>query len=87
MTTWEELLAIAMEDRSESMADLESSTLTDAEMAEEFDSGRGGTKGKPFTAWTAKTVYFPICYDGSQWVGSVSRHPDGKPTEPQGGGW
>jgi hypothetical protein len=59
--------------------------MTDEEMNKEFDSGYGGTKGVPFTVWTKNTVYFPICYDGAEWVGSVSRNPDGKSTEHQGG--
>lgn len=86
MATWRAGLIEAMQERGETFADLESITLTDAELDAEFDAGYGGTEGKPFTAWTAKTVYFPICYDGAEWVGSVSRHPDGKPTDHQGGG-
>lgn len=85
MNTWKEMLQDAMEERGETLADLEANTLTDADMVKEFDSVYGGTEGVPFTAWTAKTVYFPCCYDGSEWVGCVSRHPDGKPTEHQGG--
>lgn len=86
MSTWKELLEYAMCERGETLADLEANTLTEVGMVKEFDSDYGGTEGVPFTAWTAKTVYFPICYDGAEWVGCVSRHPDGKPTEHQGGG-
>lgn len=86
MSSWKELLKDAMEERDETMTDLEACTLTDAEMLERFDSGFGAIKGVPFTAWTANTVYFPVAYCGCEWVGSVSRHPDGKPTEHQGGG-
>ena len=86
MSTWKKLLEEAMQDRGETLADLEANTLTGADMVKEFDSGYGGTEGAPFTAWSAKTVYFPIQYDGSEWVGSVSRHPDGRPTGHQGGG-
>jgi len=50
------------------------------------DQGDGGTEGAPFTLWTAKAVYFPVQYDGAEWVGSASRHPDGVPTQHQGGG-
>ena len=85
MCTWKELLEDEMKERGERLADLEANTLTEADMAREFHSGYGGVEGVPFTAWSAKTVYFPICYDGAEWVGSVSRHPDGKPTEHQGG--
>lgn len=85
MSTWKDLIEEAMQERDETLADLESNTLSDADMLKEFNSGCCGTGGAPFTAWTAKTVYFPICHDGAEWVGSVSRHPDGKPTEHQGG--
>ena len=86
MACWKELLEEAMACRGEKLPDLEANTLTEADMAKEFDCGFGGTEGIPFTAWSANTVYFPIEYDGAEWVGSVSRHPDGKPTNHQGGG-
>jgi hypothetical protein len=84
--SWKTTLEGVMACHGETLQDLEAITLTDDELAAEFDSGYGGTEGKPFTAWSTKRVYFPICYDGAEWVGSVSRHPDGKPTEHQGGG-
>ena len=80
------MLEDALKKRGEALADLEANTLTEADMVKEFDSGYGDIEGVPFTAWTAKTVYFPICYDDTEWVVSVARHPDGKPTEHQGGG-
>lgn len=86
MTTWRKELTAALKDNGETLADLVSTTLTEADMDEEFNDGYGGINGVAFTAWTAKTVYFPICYDGAEWVGSVSRHPDGNPTNHQGGG-
>lgn len=82
--SWKMLLEREMDARGETLADLEANTLTDAEMVKEFNAGHGGTEGIPFTAWSPKTVYFPVCYDGAEWVGSVSRHPDGKPTCHQG---
>ena len=85
MSTWKAMLQSAMQERGETLADIQANTLSEADMLIEFDCGFGGTEGVPFTAWTANTVYFPICYDGAEWVGSVSRHPDGKPTEHQGG--
>lgn len=86
MTNWKELLEEEMKDRKETLLDIVSNTLSDEEMIKEFDGGHGGEEGIPFTVWTQNTVYFPICYDGAEWVGSVSRNPDGKPTEHQGGG-
>jgi hypothetical protein len=83
---WREQIIEAMELRGETFSDIVSITLTDDELDEKFDSGFGSMEGKPFTAWTNNTVYFPLVYDGAEWVGSVSRNPDGKPTEHQGGG-
>lgn len=86
MTNWKKLLESAMEERGEDLADLEANTLTEVDMTKEFNSDFGAVGGAPFTAWSAKTVYFPVGFDGAEWVGSVSRHPDGEPTEHQGGG-
>ncbi len=86
MTNWKSLLISEMQDQKETLDDIESNTMTQKEMNKKFDNGYGGTSGIPFTVWTANTVYFPICYDGAEWVGSVSRNPDGIPTDHQGGG-
>ena len=86
MSNWKEMLLDAMQERGETLADIEANTMTDEEMIKEFDAGYGLTEGVPFTVWTKSAVYFPACYDGAEWVGSVSRNPDGKPTEHQGGG-
>ena len=37
----------------------------------EFDDDFGGTEGIPFRGYSETRIYFPICYDGSEWVGSV----------------
>jgi hypothetical protein len=86
MENWETLLGEALKRHGESFADIESNTLTEEEMVKKFDAGYGGIEGAPFTVWTKNYVYFPVCYDGSEWVGSVSRNPDGKPTKHKGGG-
>lgn len=83
LTTWKKLLTDAMKKRGEKLSDLEACTLTKADMAKKFDAGFGDIHGAPFTAWTAKSVYFPTEFDGKEQVGSVSRHPDGKPTPHQ----
>lgn len=61
------------------------STLTDTELDEEFDKGFEGPNGESFTVWTSEWVYFPVCYDGLEWCGSVPRNPNGSPTVHQGG--
>ena len=50
-------------------------TLTEDELNREFDDGYGGSEGEPFTAWGEKYVYFPVVYDGSEWVGFAPRNP------------
>ena len=78
MKSWKEMLDEALEENGESWAEVEANTMTDKEMTKKFDSGFGGRKGIPFTVWTKNSVYFPVVYDGAEWVGRVSRHPDGK---------
>lgn len=60
-------------------------TLDDAGLDTEFCDGWGAVEGQPFTLWTKDYVYFPVVYDGSEWVGSVARNPNGKPTAHIGG--
>lgn len=70
MSTWRELINEALNGD-----ELISSTLTDNEMDVEFSSGYGSSAGKPFTAWSETRVYFPVVYDGAEWVGSAPRNP------------
>ena len=86
MTNWKELLSEALSARGETVADIESITLSETELTSRFDDGFGCTEGEPFTAWTRNHVYFPACYDGAEWVGSVPRHPNGKATRHIGSG-
>lgn len=51
-----------------------------------FDTGYGSAQGPSFTAWSANRVYFPLCYDGSEWVGSAPRNPCEQACVHQGGG-
>lgn len=81
MATWRELIGKALNDGDV----LISNTLSEEEMDCKFDDGYGGEEGLEFTAWSKDWVYFPICYDGAEWVGSVPRHPNGEATPHQGG--
>lgn len=40
-----------------------------------FDSGYGLEEGAAILAWSETRVYFPVCYDGSEWIGSAPRNP------------
>ena len=50
-----------------------------------FDDDSKKIEGESFTIWTKSRVYFPVQYNGCEWVESVSRNPDGKPTHHIGG--
>ena len=85
MTTWAKELDQALKDagdKGESLA----CTLSDLELRVEFDGGSGCTEGAPFLAWTATRVYFPVCYDGAEWVGSAPREPQAAGQEHVGDG-
>jgi len=86
-TTWYKLIKDEMKSNNEDDNVRYISTFSNhAELIEEFDDGFGGTEGKPFTLWTENFVYFPLCYDGAEWCGSIARNPNDLPTEHQGGG-
>jgi hypothetical protein len=85
MTNWTKAITKALDERGETFGDVESITLNADELEEEFNCGYGSEEGRPFTAWTRNYVYFPVCYDGAEWVGSVPRNPNGEPTTHIGG--
>lgn len=41
----------------------------------EFDPGYGGSEGPEVLIWTETHVYFPVVYDGSEWLDSAPRNP------------
>jgi len=60
-------------------------TLSDSELLKEFYGGYGGHEGKEFTAWSEKYVYFPVVYDGAEWVGRAPRNICDEATQHVGG--
>ena len=86
MESWKSMISEEMKSHDDSWDNVVSCTLTEEELRESFDDDFGGQEGKPFTVWTETRVYFPAIYDGAEWVESVSRNPDGKPTGHVGGG-
>jgi hypothetical protein len=52
----------------------------------QFDAGYGSEQGPPVLVWSEQYVYFPVCYDGSEWLGSAPRNPDPEGQEHVGGG-
>ena len=84
-TTWSELIKEEFDNTGDTWEDIVT-TLTDEELCTEFNADFGHHQGIPFTAWSQDWVYFPIKYDGAEWVGSAPRNPCTKKTEHQGGG-
>jgi hypothetical protein len=74
-TTWRILINDCLSGHNEIWEDVVKCTLSEMELDEKFDDGYGGSEGKPFTLWTKNRVYFPIVYDGAEWVESVPRNP------------
>jgi len=84
-TTWRTKLLQAFTETGDDF-DQMICTLSEKELDEEFDPSYGFIGGKAFTAWGEKYVYFPVVYDGSEWVGYAPRNPCGEATPHQGGG-
>lgn len=74
MTTWRELIGEAFK-AGDTWDDVIATTLTDKQFDTEFNAGFGGSEGCPFTLWTKRRVYFPVVYDGAEWVCSAPRDP------------
>lgn len=74
MANWNEMLKDEFNERGDDFAKMQT-TLSDEELVKEFDDGYGGSEGEPFAAWGEKFVYFPVVYDGAEWVGSAPRNP------------
>ena len=83
-TTWRKELETAFAEDGEDFSKMVC-TLDDAGLDKEFHDGYGGSEGPAFTAWGEKWVYFPIVYDGAEWVGHAPRNPCDIAMEHQGG--
>jgi hypothetical protein len=86
LTTWRKELTRSLIDNEENWLNVVETTLSDIDLDAEFDPGYGGENGCAFTLWTVDFVYFPVCYDGLEWVGSAPRYPCSNATKHQGGG-
>lgn len=84
MTTWRKEITLRMKLNNDTDINNYISTLTEDELDTWFGNGYGLREGMPFTVWTAWWVYFPVCYDGKEWCGSVARNPTSTPTIHQG---
>jgi hypothetical protein len=74
MTTWRIALNKAIKG-SEDQGPVVAYAPNESEFDVEFDAGPGRTNGPPVLAWTERNVYFPVAYDGSEWIESAPRNP------------
>lgn len=87
MTTWRKELdeARTYSELDEPVTRDESEVIAvapnDAALDVEFDDGYGGSQGPHVLIWTVDRVYFPVTYDGREWLGSAPRNP-----QPEGQG-
>ena len=88
-TNWYELKKIDEEDKIIMIATKNglrnSLEAAKKELDFQFDDGYGVESGPVFTAWTANRVYFPVSYDGSEWIDDVPRNPSKEFTKHIGG--
>lgn len=84
MNNWRNMLKAEFEARGDDFAKM-TTTLTEEQLNRVFDTGFGGSEGAPFTAWGEEYVYFPVVYDGAEWVGSAPRFICDEATEHVGG--
>jgi len=84
-TSWRELIGDALRRNGEDWADVVSITLSSRELSKRFEISYGGPSGMSFAAWTARHVYFPLCYDGMDSCGCAPRNPQAEPLAHQGG--
>lgn len=83
-TTWRDLISKEMYNNGDGWPDVVH-VSPGADLGRTFNAGHGGSEGDPFTLWTRQYVYFPVTYDGAEWVGSVPREPCDKATAHVGG--
>lgn len=73
MANWNDMLREAFEFTGDDFSNM-ATTLSPEGLQKEFDDGYGGSEGEHFTAWGEVYVYFPVVYDGSEWVGYAPRN-------------
>lgn len=76
MVTWREKLEKQFSNHGETFEDIEHIYPEESVLDVPFDDGYGLPEGPEFLVFTSRRVYFPVCYDGMEWIGSVPRHPE-----------
>jgi hypothetical protein len=72
MTTWRKELDAA---RDVDQSLIVAVAPDDAVLDVQFDGGYGSSEGPAVLVWTEERVYFPVVYDGAEYLGSAPRDP------------
>ena len=84
LTSWAKMLRDKLEDKNDSLVQLcikfngvdTFVPLDHYGFCAKFDGSFGCPEGCHFTAWGERYVYFPVTYDGSEWIEAVPRNPE-----------
>lgn len=74
-TTWRQQLEIARDDNGDTTPIIAYAPANSAIWDKEFDNGYGSPEGSNVLAWSETHVYFPVVYDGAEWIESAPRDP------------
>ena len=72
MISWKELLQEEIQNKKDA-SKIVHCTISDKELLVKFDDGYGIVEGKGFRLYTENRIYFPVCYDGAEWIDSIPR--------------
>lgn len=73
-TTWRKQFDSEREDSGDE-TEVVAVAPADVDLDREFYPGYGTSEGHPILIWTKRRVYFPVVYDGAEWMGSAPRMP------------
>ena len=85
MANWNDLLSAAMMDCGDPGPVVAKSGSED-DWTKKFDNGYGTSEGPAVLAWTSFYVYFPVVYDGGEWLDCAPRNPQANGQPHVGGG-
>jgi hypothetical protein len=93
--SWFKMLAAQLERRSDTFVSLcieiEGTPtfvpLNHYQFCKPFDAGFSYYERCHFTAWGESYVYFPMTFEGAEWIGSVPRNPELCATNHFSGEW
>lgn len=75
MDTWRKILEEQRAEQGNDSTPIVAVSPDESVLDVEFDAGYGSSQGPEVLIWTESRVYFPVVYDGAEWLGSAPRNP------------